>query len=379
MFRAINRSVEVIVSSFRGTPLQTRQEIQDKTGLSRVTISQNVQSLIAEGILTESDQAASNGGRKATSLSLNPLGGYIGIAYFSASGITIAVSNLLGELISTQYKEIDISDGPTKSLPLAIEWLTEQFKKVPKGKRLGIIVGVPGPVNHESGQVVSPPIMKGWDGINISQRFADDFKIPTYLENDVNLMALAEHRLVYPEIQNLLLVKISTGIGSGLIINGALHRGAEGSAGDIGHVQLDSLKDSHCRCGHDACVESFAGGWALVEKAQAMGYKVKYLQDIVDIARNGDAKILRLISEASGHVGHAIADAVNLINPSKIVIEGRLTDSGDGILATIKEVVYQRAAALATKNLEIVPSKLGSNRGVLGAAQLGLDKFFFAS
>jgi len=377
--KATKRSRGEVLASFQGSPHLTRLEIQEKTGLSRVTISQHIQKFITSGVLIPSDQLPSNGGRKATSLCLNPNGGFIGICYFSATSLTVAIANLLGDVIDSKYQEIDISDGPNENLPLATQWLTDLFKKIPKSKRLGVVVGVPGPVAHESGRVVSPPIMQGWDSINISGHFEKSFKIPAYLENDVNLMTLAEHRLIYPEIDNLLLVKLGTGIGSGIIINGQLHRGSDGSAGDIGHIQLDALKGSLCRCGHSECVESFSGGWALVEKVRGEGYSVDCLRDIANIARQGDVKILRLLTEASGYVGHAIAVAVNLLNPSKVVVVGRTVDASDRILAIIKEVVYQRAAALATKNLEIVPSKLPVERGLLGAAQLGLDKFFFAN
>ena len=129
---------------------------------------------------------------------------------------------------------------------------------------------------------------------------------------------------------------------------------------------------------HD-CVESFSSGWALIEKLKSIGYKVKTVSDLVALTRKGDAEVTRLLTEAAGYIGHAIADAVNLLNPSKVVIQGRIAEASDRVLATIKEVVYQRASALASKNLEIVPSKLDEDRGVNGAAQLGIEEFFFSN
>ena len=108
-----------------------------------------------------------------------------------------------------------------------------------------------------------------------------------------------------------------------------------------------------------------------------MGYKIQTVSDLVSLARKGDAEITRLLTEAASYIGHAIADAVNLLNPTKVVIQGRIAEASDRVLATIKEVVYQRASALASKNLEIVPSKLDEDRGVYGAAQLGIAEFFF--
>jgi predicted NBD/HSP70 family sugar kinase len=377
ILKATLRSEASLIRCFRDQPRLTRLEIQDATGLSRVTVSQRIQKLVEEKVLLETDAIASSGGRKATALTLNPNGGFIGIVDFAATTFSIALANLHGEVIQNITTRIDISDGPKKLLPEAITQIKEIYSSVPKSKRLGVVVGVPGPVDHTKGKVVSPPIMQGWDSIDFIEVFEKELATPIYLENDANLIAFAEWKLIYPEVRDMMVVKLGTGIGSGIILNKRLHRGADGAAGDIGHVQLDALKGSLCRCGHTDCVESFSGGWALVEKINAMGYKVKDTTDIVELCRKGDAKIIRLLTEASSYIGHAIADAVNLLNPSKVVIEGRLVNATDLVLATIKEVVYQRAGALATKKLDIVPAQLGTDCAVLGAAQLGVDRFFY--
>ena len=373
------RTTRELINCFRGQNQLTRSEIQARTGLSRVTVSQGVQDLISKKVLTEIDGELSQGGRKASTLSLNENAGYIGIAYFSATSISIAVANLKGRIVKEERTTVYISEGPDLILPSAISTLVEMLNTFPKSKRLGIVVGVPGPVSHSLGKVVSPPIMRGWDKINFQKEFGDATGLPVFLENDTNLLVLAEHRLVYPETDNLILIKIATGIGGGLIINGELLRGSSGSAGDIGHVQLDALKGTQCRCGHTDCVESFSSGWALTEKIISMGYDVSDTSDIAELCRNGDTQILHLIKEASSYIGHAVADAVSLLNPSKVIVVGRLVDATDIVLATIKEVVYQRSGALATKNLEILPTNLGDDMALLGSAQLGLDRFFFES
>lgn len=373
----VSRSEREIVLCFRTRPQLTRAEIQELTGFSRVTVSQGIQTLLNRKVLLELGGGESLGGRKASFLSLNESAGYVGIVYFSATLMQIAISNLKGEIHSSETKKISIEEGPSKILPESIKLIKEMMKSIPKAKRLGIVIGVPGPVSHNLGKVVSPPIMRGWDGVNFQKEFTEALGLPTYLENDANLLAIAEHRLIYPNEKNLMLVKVATGIGSGMILNGQLHRGTGGSAGDIGHMQLDALKGLPCRCGHTDCVESFASGWALTEKVNAMGYKVSDTTDIAELCRKGDSKILHLITEASSYIGHAVADAVNLLNPSKVIIVGRLVEASDLVLATIKEVVYQRAGALATKNLEILGSKLGDDLALLGSAQLGLDCFFY--
>ena len=373
----VSRSERALILCFRSRPELTRAEIVALTGFSRVTVSQGIQSLLNRKILIENSGETSNGGRKASFLSLNEKAGYIGIVYFSATLMQVAVANLRGEIRETITTKISIEDGPAIILPESIKQISSLLKTIPAAQRLGIVIGVPGPVSHNLGKVVSPPIMQGWDGVNFTEEFEKTLKLPVYLENDANLLAIAEYRLVYPNIQNLLLVKIATGIGSGMILNGALHRGSEGSAGDIGHMQLDALKGLNCRCGHTDCVESFASGWALTEKLKSMGYAVSNTSDIAKLCRQGDSKILHLITEASSYIGHAVADAVNLLNPSKVIVAGRLVEASDLVLATVKEVVYQRAGALATKNLEILESKLEEDAAILGSAQLGLDRFFY--
>lgn len=372
-----SRTTRDLVHCFRGKAFLTRAEIQSITGFSRVTVSQGIQELLAKKTLVEVSGEVSIGGRKASTLSLNENAGFIGVTYFSATSISIAVTNLKGAIVKEAKSLSYISDGPEEILPKTIESLVQMLNTFPKSKRLGIVVGVPGPVSHGLGKVVNPPIMRGWDKINFQKEFGDATGLPVYLENDTNLLAIAEHRLIYPDVSNLILVKIATGIGGGLIINGELLRGAAGSAGDIGHVQLDALKGIQCRCGHTDCVESFASGWALIEKINSMGYKVSDTSDIAKLCRNGDIKILSLVKEASAYIGHAVADAVSLLNPSKVIVVGRLVEASDIVLATIKEVVYQRSGALATKNLEILQSKLGEEMALLGSAQLGLDRFFY--
>ncbi|TRZ56990.1 MAG: ROK family protein [Streptomycetaceae bacterium] len=367
-----------LLTYFQGNPRLTRTQLEELSGLSRLSISQKIKSLISAQALIEIDYLPSVGGRKAALFSINPAIGYVGICYFSATFLTVAVADMTGAIVASKSKDIDISDGPNVHLSIAVDWLGELLKKIPKSKQLGIIIGVPGPVSHNSGKVVSAPIMKGWSGVDIASRFKDQLKLPAFLENDVNLMAIAEHRLVYPKIENLLLIKLGTGIGSGLIINGELFRGSDGSAGDIGHNQFDALEGMICRCGRSGCLESFSSGWSLVERVQALGYKVKKLSEIEVLARNGNVEIIILLKRAAELIGHALADAVNLFNPSKVVIQGLIIGESDQILATIKEAIYQRGAALATSHLEIVRTKLGEDRGILGAAQLGLDRYFFS-
>lgn len=373
----LSKTQKDLISCFRGSQSLTRSELQSRSGYSRVTVSQGIQELLNKKILLEVDGTHSLGGRKASSLTLNSNGGFIGILYFSATSVSLAVADIHSEIRISETSTSYISDGPSEILSKSIQRLVEMLNKYPKTKRLGIVIGVPGPVSHALGKVVNPPIMRGWDQINFQKEFAMHTDLPIYLENDTNLLALAEHRIFYPEVKNLILIKIATGIGGGLIINGDLLRGATGSAGDIGHVQLDALRGLQCRCGHTDCVESFASGWALTEKIISMGYKVKDTSDISDLCRNGDPQILQIVKEASSYIGHAVADAVSLLNPSKVVVVGRLVEATDIVLATIKEVVYQRAGALATKNLEIVQSKLGDEMALVGSALLGLDQFFF--
>ncbi|HUR01314.1 MAG TPA: ROK family protein, partial [Nonomuraea sp.] len=275
----------------------------------------------------------------------------------------------------------DVTSGPAAILTIVSELFAELLDERghAPGDVLGIGIDVPGPVDFASGRVVSPPIMTGWDRFDIPGWFAVRYNCPVLVDKDVNAMAFGEQRLRYPEVPHLLMVKIGTGVGTGLIAGGQVHRGADGAAGDIGHIQVvvdDVAEPPLCRCGNVGCVEAYTGGWALVRDLQAAGRDVTTVDDAVRLIRSGDLVAVRLARRAARILGGAIADTVNLFNPRIIAIGGQLAHTDEQLFAGIREVVYRRSLPLATRNLQIVRSDLDPHAGILGLAQLLVDGIY---
>jgi glucokinase-like ROK family protein len=252
-------------------------------------------------------------------------------------------------------------------------------------------VGVPGPVEFASGRPISPPIRPGWDGYPIRERFAARYGAPVWVDNDVNVLALGEWRSgIAQGHDNVVVVKIGTGIGAGIISDGRLHRGAQGSAGDVGHIQVVEDAAVICRCGNIGCLEALAGGAAIGRHGEAAaqeGRSPRLLaaydehgglsaEDVARAAAFGDPVAVDLLQSAGRRVGHVLASVVNFFNPSLIIIGGGVAQSGDQLLATIRETVYRRSRPLATRDLLIQRSSLGQLGGVIGTSALVLDQLF---
>ena len=259
------------------------------------------------------------------------------------------------------------------------------------GRLWGIGIGVPGPVEFESGRPISPPIMPGWDGYPIRERFAARYRAPVWVDNDVNVLALGEWRSgVAAGHDDVVVVKIGTGIGAGIISDGRLHRGAQGSAGDVGHIQVTDDPIVICRCGNVGCLEALAGGAALGWSGEAAAREERSprlrtaldqhgavtAEDVARAASFGDPVAVALLKSAGRRVGSMLASVVNFFNPSLIVIGGGVANSPEQLLASIRETVYRRSLPLATRDLLIQRSSLGGLAGVIGASSMVVDQLF---
>jgi predicted NBD/HSP70 family sugar kinase len=347
----------------------TRGELVSTTGLARSTVSQRVDALLAQRLLVYEADAASTGGRPPQLLSFNGAAGIVLAADLGATRARLAVTELTGRVLVEESHDRAIAEGPDRVLA----WLEQGFERLlgeaAAGRSLlGVGVGLPGPVESETGVPIAPPIMPGWDGYRVARRLRERFGVPALIDNDANLMALGELRRAWPDTEDLLFVKVGTGIGAGMISRGRLLRGAQGAAGDIGHIHLRDHADVLCRCGNGGCVEAVAGGRAL---AQALG--VPGVRDVVGLFRAGDTAATAAIRAAGRRLGEVLAAAVNAFNPAVIVIGGDLASADEPLLAGVREVVYQRAVPLGTRSPRIAPSSLGEQGGVIGAAILAIE------
>ena len=351
----------------------TRADLARATGLARSTVAQRVDALLAHSLVYETGGSSSTGGRPPSILAFNDGGGVILAADLGATHSRVGVTDLAGEPLTERAADIDISLGPERVL----DWLpfTEMLKEVGRSAAdvRGIGIGVPGPVAFSEGRPFNPPIMPGWDGFSIPDWFASHYEAPVLVDNDVNIMALGEHWTSWRECEHLLFVKVGTGIGCGIVAGGRIHRGAEGAAGDIGHIRISGHDDVVCRCGNIGCLEAVAGGGALAARLTEQGKKADNARDVVGLVRAGDPAATQAVREAGRLLGEVLASAVNFFNPRVIVIGGDLGGAHEQLLAGIREVTFRRSLPLATGALRIVPSELGDRAGVIGAAVLVIE------
>ncbi|HET9601253.1 MAG TPA: ROK family protein, partial [Acidimicrobiales bacterium] len=242
-----------------------------------------------------------------------------------------------------------------------------------RGHLRGVGVGLPGPVEFATGRPVNPPIMPGWNLYPVSQRLSERFDAPALIDNDVNIMAVGEYWTNWREADVLLYVKVGTGIGSGIVTGGHVHRGADGAAGDIGHIHVPDHDDRVCRCGNLGCLEAIAGGAALATRLRDLGFHAETSRDVVELVLGGQQEAVRLIRQAGHAIGDVLATCVNMLNPAVIVIGGDVARAGEPLLAGIREIVYRRSLPLATARLRIAPSELGDEAGIAGAAVMVLE------
>jgi len=318
-------------------------------------------------------------------LELAPDSGFVLVADLGVHSARLAVADLGQRLLAQETLSVQLSRGPEDILALVEErWrdLLSVARCVPDRVRT-IAVGLPGPVDRSTGTPVRPPLMPGWDAFPVGQVLRERFNCHVLVNNDANLMALGEARALPPSQYPLVFIKVSTGIGCGIIdAAGELHYGAEGAAGDIGHIRVPDSDHIVCRCGNVGCLEAVASASAMVRALQDPmpdfsippgDFTDEELNELVKHIRQGDSQTIRLLREAATVLGRLVASVVNVINPARIVLGGAIAAASDDLLAGVRSGVYNRAMPLATRNLTLAHSVLGPVAGVVGGAVSAIE------
>jgi predicted NBD/HSP70 family sugar kinase len=384
-------SLATVLDLIRTGRVHSKPEIARETGFGRTVVSMRVSELMDSGLIVEDGLAQSSGGRAPRRLSFSESRALLLVAELGATSISVGVATLTGEIIASRREPSAIADGPDVVLT-RVETLFDDLVAANPGEYgeiWGIGIGVPGPVEYRSGRPVSPPIMPGWDAYPIRERLESRYGAPVWVDNDVNLMALGEHRAgIADGADNLVFVKIGSGIGAGLISNGRLQRGDQGVAGDVGHIEIEADSSVLCRCGNYGCAEAIAGGSALLQRARehlAGGGSISgydgtaasvTLDDLASASQRGDRFARDLFDGSARSVGRLLATLVNIQNPSLVVLGGAVAGSSDSYLAIVKEVVFGRSTALATRDLTIAMSRPSADIALRGAAQMIIEQLF---
>ncbi|MFW5418012.1 ROK family transcriptional regulator [Nocardiopsis sp. CNT-189] len=353
----------------------TRAEIARHTGLSRPSVASRVSELLDAGLVTDGDSGPSSGGRPPGRLALNADGGVVLSAALGISRSQAAVCDLAGRVLARTEGSPEVAQGPDTALPWLMETWTRLLGECGRAAETarGVGIGLPGTVRFALGRAEQPPVLHGWGGVDIAPLVAERFPVPVLLDNDVNAMALGSHMADYPDTDDLVFVKVSTGVGAGIISGGSLLRGALGAAGEIGHIPVPGGGGTVCRCGNTDCLESLAGGPALLARLAERGRTASGAQELAALAADGDPDAVALVREAGRRVGEVLSGAVNLLNPAVIVLGGHLGTAFDHLAAGVREAVFARCTALATRQLRIAPNHSGGEAGLRGGAALVLD------
>lgn len=357
---------------------RTRSELATMTGFSRSTVAQRVEALMREGLVRPVGDAASTGGRPSTQFVFNTSGRVVLAVDVGASHVKIALSDLRGESLAGDSADIEVSEGPEAVL----SWVEASGIALvaAAGYELtdvvAVGVGLPGPVEHSTGRPINPPIMPGWNRYDVAGRLRAAFGASVLVDNDVNIMALGERELAWPDVDNLIFVKVATGIGSGVISSGSLQRGAQGTAGDIGHIFVSRGSDILCTCGNRGCLEALASGPAIARALTATSVEAATSQDVIELVRRGNLEAIQAVRQAGRDVGEVLTACVSLINPSVIVIGGSMAQAGEHLIAGVREMVYSRSMPLATEHLQITQSRAGADAAILGASMLAIQFAF---
>ncbi|MET8290851.1 ROK family protein [Streptomyces sp. NPDC048448] len=372
-----------LVRSGRAT---TRGALQQATGLSRATVGQRLDRLFRAGWLREGAGGPVDsplGGRPSITLEFDDAHAVVLAADLDTRHGRAAVVSLTGEIQAEHHGTLRIEDGPDAVLGELGGWFAELLEKAgrPVGSVCGIGLAVPGPVDSETGRVVQPPIMPGWDGYDIRGRLGRAFAeqtggggsgVPVLVDNDANLMAYGEQRAGYPDCSAFALVKVSTGIGAGMVVGGSIYRGVDGGAGDIGHIRVGA--DALCRCGSYGCLAAVASGGAVARRLVESGVPAASGSDVRDLLTAGHPEAMALAREAGRQVGDVLATVVTLLNPGVLMIAGDL--AGTPFLTGVRELLYQRALPRSTAHLDVVTSKLGERAGLVGAGALVVEYLY---
>ncbi|MFD0150498.1 ROK family protein [Streptomyces sp. NPDC127132] len=367
-------NLERVVRAVRMAGSLTQAEIARATGLSAATVSNIVRELKDGGTVEVTPTSA--GGRRARSVSLSGDAGIVIGVDFGHTHLRVAVGNLAHQVLAEEAEPLDVDASAAEGFDRAEQLVNRLIEAtgIGRDKVIGVGLGVPGPIDVSSGTLGSTSILPGWSGINPAEELSGRLGVPVHVDNDANLGALGE--LVWGSgrgVKDLAYIKVASGVGAGLVIDGRVYRGPGGTAGEIGHITLDE-SGPVCRCGNRGCLETFTAARYVLPLLQPSHGADLTMERVVQLARAGDPGCRRVIADVGRHIGSGIANLCNLLNPSRVVLGGDLAEAGELVLAPIRDSVSRYAIPSAARQLSLAQGALGGRAEVLGALALVLSE-----
>ncbi|MFI2361618.1 ROK family protein [Promicromonospora sp. NPDC019610] len=369
-----------ILQLIRSGRATTRIQVLEATGLSRVTVAQRMDALVAAGIVRAAGDAGATGGRRSERFVFDPTDSLVLVAALELDSAVLAVVDPHGLLLARASLAVDLAAGPEAVLPQLLDGFDHLLADagIKPAAVGGVALSVPGPVDPHDHRLSDPPVLPGWGAWPVVEAVRARFDVPVHLENDADAMAYGEFtelgagRDGRPE--PFVLVKVSRFLGAGLVIDGRTYRGTDGGAGDIGHVDVGG--DAVCRCGRRGCLAAEAGGTALLRRLGEAGSDVGSLAELRALAERGDALVTAELERAAGLIGRVLAVVVGVLNPADLVVAGEL--AVPAMIAGIRAGVYAGAQPRATARLRIRAAALGPEAVLVGLARVAIDDRFSA-
>jgi len=350
----------------------TQVELADATGLSAGTVSVIIKELLAAGVINTAPTSRS--GRRANKITLARQLGLVGGVHIGQRDLLVALANPAGEVLVSRHLPLAAGHRADSTLDRICLFISDMLEQLGAEHQeiLALGIGIDAPIDSATGMVSSPGLMRGWDGIDISESLRQRLYIPVMVDNAVNLRALAEYRIGAGVGANpIIYLAVTHGIGAGIIIDGQIFRGFSGTAGEIGHISVDE-HGPICRCGNRGCLEAVAGTPALLESLRLTHGNLS-LTDLVAQASDGDVACCRVIEDAARHIGFVLAGLCNTIDPQRIIVGGELVGVGELFLAPLRRATSRFTLPSSTPTIEVVPGQLGNDCAMLGAISLALD------
>jgi predicted NBD/HSP70 family sugar kinase len=366
-----------VLSLIRHGRALTRGDVREITGLSRMTVAQRLDALLDAGIIVEGDTTEATGGRRRRSLVFNDAQAYALVAAVDTTHTRIALADLGGRLLAQDEIDCPVDQGPVVVLDRIAEGMAKLLAGagITRDQLCGAAISLPGPIDPVSGRPSQPPILPGWDGYPVAEHLQAGLPgLAVLTANDADAAALGEQSAGYSQTTLMCLVKVSTGIGTGIVINGRSYTGADGGAGDIGHVRVSPGSDALCQCGSHGCLAAIASGRAVAHELTELGIPAASGREVRELLRAGNPEAARLTQQAGRRIGEVMATVVSLLNPEVVLIGGALASAP--LLAGIRETLYKLSLPRATRHLTLQLGSLGEDAAVVGLTRLLVDHEF---
>lgn len=357
----------------RAGQASSRSALARHTGLSPSTVGIRVETLQRLGLVSESGEQESRGGRRAKRLLVAAEAGCVAAIDFGAHHLEIAVADLDGTLLGTVSHSGLGDDSPAAVVAVMWDQILAALEKVgvEPARLRGIAISLPAPIEYPSGRVVFPSFMPSWHNVSLPTLFGEYTDVPVLVENDANLVALAEAHPAGND--HLLAVILGTRIGSGIVTEGRLQRGFNGAAGEISHTSVGGVPAISCICGLDDCLESVASGGAIAATLAAAGYDVTTTADVIRLGRTADPVVIAALREAGTRIGTVLASVVNFFNPKRVVLGGTMSASAP-LVAAIRAELFARCLPIAAHDLDVSAAEDPATAGLRGAVKLALEE-----